>query len=194
MKIINIFGSVPFRVVIIVCMASILGSCTEEDLPTVQAVSLSESPLLGTWATSERTVTVYNGKEDPAITIGNNVSYEDSTYTELIEERFTFGIESQTDSVTVQRVRFQDDGSPRDTLVLGGRWTSGIIDDPDGPFSTTQYIIVFDPSIPILAVEDEYYRTYTIRDISDNSVTLSYTDTDRRDRNGRLYQATYQRQ
>lgn len=171
------------------------GGCAEEDvLPTVQSVDLSQSPLLGSWVATERTVTVYNERVDTTIVLGNNISYEDSTYTEIIREQFTFGVEAKTDSVLIEAASVDEEGTLGEPSLTGGIWTSGEINDSDGPFAITQYILVLDPSQPRLAVEEGYYRTYTVRDLSESALTLSYTATDRRDRNSALYETTYTRQ
>lgn len=171
------------------------GGCAEDDaLPTVQPADLTQSPLLGTWVATERTVTAYVERIDTTITLGNNVAYEDSTYTEAIREQFTFGVETQTDSVLIEFTPVDDTEGAGEPLLTGGIWTSGAIDDPDGPLANTQYVLVLDPSQPRLAVEEGYYRTYTIRDLSENTLSLSYTATDRIDRNSLLYETTYTRQ
>ena len=180
--------------VLVLVGLGMVGGCDEEVLPVIRPSDQINTVLPGSWISDSRSVTVYKRNDnldvDPT---GNSWFYYDSTYTETIDHRFTFGVESRADSVLIEVTTFNEDGSANEPEEVSGIWKSGEITDPEGPFSQTGYFLVLNAN-NIHETENGYFRTYTIREIQSNTMTVSYSNNNRRDRDSKLFNLTFTKQ
>ena len=182
-----------FGVLVLVGLGVVSG-CDDEGLPAIEPSDQINTVLPGSWTSDSRSVTVYKRNDnldvDPT---GNSWFYYDSTYIETIDHRFTFGLESRADSVLIVVTTFNEDGSANEPETVSGIWKSGEISDPDGPFLRTGYFLVLNAN-NIHETENSYFRTYTIREIQSNTMTVSYSNNNRRDRDSKLFNLTFTKQ
>ena len=172
----------------------ILMGCEDDALPIVQSSDQLSSQLAGSWVSNSRSVTVYkrddNLEADPT---GNSWFYYDSSYNETIDHRFVFGLESRPDSALLEVTTFNEDGFEDEQITVNGIWKSGEVSDPEGPFAVTRYFMVLNPD-NIHETERGYLRTYTIEELQANTMIVSYSDNNQRDRNSKLYNLTFTKQ
>ena len=185
--------NVVVKLLILVGLCPVLG-CDDEALPTIQPSNQINTVLPGTWASTSRLVTVYKRNDNLEIDpTGNSWFYYDSTYTETIDHSFTFGLESRADSALVEVTTFNEDGSENEQITVGGIWKSGEISDPEGPFSQTSYFSLLN-SENIHETENGYFRTYTVKEIQTNTMTVSYSENNKRDRDSKSFNLTFTKQ
>jgi hypothetical protein len=176
--------NIKLKAMILLLGASVIYGCQENVEPRNEA--LDNSLLTGTWHSGVRSVTVSIGEDD-----GQRTIYEDSTYLEDVGVVFDFGIEGVADSVAVYEINADDDGALDTTRVASGHYSFGSAENLEYT-SPKMYFTVFDPAVP-QGVEGNYRTTYTIENLLDNSMEVTWSFNNGRSRNSVKFEAQFSR-
>ena len=174
----------------------LLASCGEETIyPENEKIEAADIGLIGNWVSTSREVKVYQKNSNLEIDdTGNSYFYYDSIYSENVKETFSFGLESDPDKVVIEKITYNEDGSENAPVTYTGDFVLGKVNGADIPFGNKTYLLIFDSEKNHESTESNYFRSYTIEEISGNNMVITYLDTNSKAQNSKLYKINFSKQ